>query len=398
MNSTTMLVFRKELIDIFRDRKTIIIGILIPLIIFPVMFGFMGRSMKKTNQSVEDNLKIALVDEGNSSLGKFIRTKNIKPQDATDIEASVKEGKVLVGVVIPKDFEENINKENMTGIRIIYDNSSQQSQMAFSTISGFIVEYSNLVVSERLAKRNIDTVILSPIKPEISTVTKESEGFAKMMLSLLLPLLLVIYSVTGPLAAATDLGAGEKERGTLEPLLTTQASRMSLLWGKFLAITVMGLLTAVASIAGMFIAMKQNDGFFTAGGQQTAAAGIAIEPKALLLIGLVALLTTMVFGALELSISIYARSFKEAQTYLSPLTIIAIIPAYATYMLDAKNIDTFYFHIPLANAVCLIKELIAGIYNPIHMFITIGWTIIYIIGSILFARYMFSREGVIFRT
>jgi sodium transport system permease protein len=401
MNNIIFLVFKKELTDIFRDRKTLIIGILIPLIMFPIMFGVIGKSMSSTTKKVEENLKIAIIDEGNSSLGKSIKAqKNVKLQDTNNSEEDVKSGKVLAALEIPKDFDSYIAKESVTKVKIIYDNSSQQSQMAMSMINSFIEVYSKELVAQRLSTRNIDVSLLTPVRIEMQTATKESEGFGKFMLSLMLPLLLVIYSVTGPLAAATDLGAGEKERGTLEPLLTTQASRMSLLWGKFFAITVMGLMTTVASLIGLYVSMLQKDGMFssTMTGGDGSSSVIAIEPAALLLIGVIAILTTMVFGALELSISIYARSFKEAQTYLSPLTIIAIVPAYATYMLDAKNIDTFYFHIPLANAVCTLKELIAGIYNINHLLITIGWTILYILAALLFARYMFSKEEVIFRT
>lgn len=401
MNNIIFLVFKKELTDIFRDRKTLIIGILIPLIMFPIMFGVIGKSMSSTTKKVEENLKIAIIDEGNSSLGKSIKAqKNVKLQDTNNSEEDVKSGKVLAALEIPKDFDSYIAKESVTKVKIIYDNSSQQSQMAMSMINSFIEVYSKELVAQRLSTRNIDVSLLTPVRIETQTATKESEGFGKFMLSLMLPLLLVIYSVTGPLAAATDLGAGEKERGTLEPLLTTQASRMSLLWGKFFAITVMGLMTTVASLIGLYVSMLQKDGMFssTMTGGDGSSSVIAIEPVALLLIGVIAILTTMVFGALELSISIYARSFKEAQTYLSPLTIIAIVPAYATYMLDAKNIDTFYFHIPLANAVCTLKELIAGIYNINHLLITIGWTILYILAALLFARYMFSKEAVIFRT
>lgn len=266
---------------------------------------------------------------------------------------------------------------------------------AMKMISGYIDGYSKEIIKERLNKRNINTDILTPVNIETKTSSKENDGESKMMLSLLLPLLLVIYSITGPMAPATDLGAGEKERGTLEPLLTTQAGRLSLLWGKFLAITVMGCLTAAASIGGLMIAMDQNSSMFSSGGSGGA---VNISPITLFLIALVSILITMVFGALELSISIYARSFKEAQTYLSPLTIIAIVPVYATYMLDAKNIETYYFHIPLANCVCLLKEFIMGIYNYTHIGITFAWISVYIIAAILFARFMFSREDVIFRT
>lgn len=391
-NNITSIVFKKELLDIFRDKRTLIIGILIPLIIFPVIFGVMGKSINSNTKSVENNLKIAIKDEGNSSLSKFIRSqKNIKVLDSSNIDEDVKNGKIFLGIEIPKDFEKNIQQEKDININITYDNVSQQSITAMNIINSYVEQYSKAIVKNRLDKRNINSNILNPVTIQSKTSAKEKESQGKFMISLMLPLLLIIYSVTGPLAPATDLGAGEKERGTLEPLLTTQAGRLSLLWGKFLAITVMGVLTTAASLIGLFIAISQKGGLFE-------GASVQLPLKAILLIGLVSVLITMVFGALELSISIYARSFKEAQTYLSPLTIIAFVPAYATYMLDAKTIDPVYFNIPLANAACLIKEFIAGIYNINHMIITFGWIAVYVLIAILFARYMFSREQVIFRT
>lgn len=391
-SKVTFLVFKKELMDTFRDRKTIIISILIPLILFPVLFGVIGKSMDKTEKAVENNLKIAIVEKGQSNLAQFLKSqKNINIIQSNNIEEDVKSGKVLAALYIPENLEEGIAKENTVNINLTYDNSSQQSQMAMAAIKSYIDAYTKGVVAERLAKRNISGDILNPINVELKTSVKESEGFGKYMLSLMLPLMLVIYSVSGPMGAAVDLGAGEKERGTLEPLLTTQAGRMSLLWGKFLAITTLGLITTLASLCGLFIAMRQKGGLFN------GASG-SLSTAAVLLIGLVTLLLTMVFGALELSVSIYARSFKEAQTYISPLMIISFVPTYATYMLDAKNIDTFYFHIPLANAVCLLKEFISGIYNYTHVAITFGWIAFYILASVFFARYMFSREEVIFRT
>ncbi|WDC85510.1 hypothetical protein PL321_09685 [Caloramator sp. mosi_1] len=123
-----------------------------------------------------------------------------------------------------------------------------------------------------------------------------------------------------------------------------------------------------------------------------------ISIGSLVLIGITAVILNMIFAALELAVSIYARSFKEAQTYLSPVTIIGMIVAYGTYMMDVKNVSTVMFNIPLANISLIIKEFIIGIYNPLHITITFAWALIYIVASIMFARYMFSREEVIFRT
>lgn len=391
-SKVSLIVFKKELVDLFRDRKTFILNIVIPIILFPVLFMVMGKSMDKTTKQAEENLKIAIVDSsGSSNLTQFIKSqKNIHIIESSNIDEDVKSGKILAAVEIPENFDKSIEKETAANVKIIYDNSSQSSEIAMGSINSFIDAYSKSVIGQRLAKRNISSEILNPIKIETKTSAKEEEGFGKYMLSLMLPLLLVIYSIAGPMGAAVDLGAGEKERGTLEPLLTTQAGRLSLLWGKFFAITVMGLLSTAASIAGLFIAMKQDGGLF-----QGSAGNLGTTT--IILIGIVTLLLTMVFGALELAISIYARSFKEAQTYISPLMMIAFVPTYATYMLDAKNVESFYFHIPLANVSCLLKEFIAGIYNYSHIGITFAWIFVYIVGSVLFARYMFSREEVIFR-
>jgi sodium transport system permease protein len=96
--------------DLFRDRKTLIIGILIPLLIFPIMFGFMGKGMEKSTKQVTENLKIALVDNGNSSLGTFLKNqKNFNIIDSKNMKKDVQDGKIYVGLVIPEDFENNIN-------------------------------------------------------------------------------------------------------------------------------------------------------------------------------------------------------------------------------------------------------------------------------------------------
>lgn len=388
------IVFNKEIKDLFRDRKTLIIGILIPLLIFPIMFGFMGKGMEKSEKQVTENLKIALVDNGNSSLGAFLKSqKSLNIIDSKDMKKDVQEGKIYVGLVIPEDFENNIKEEKPSEISIMYDDANQTSGMAMSMVTSLINEvYSKEVVKARLDSRNIDASILSPLLIKEEVVDKEKGGEGKLLLGMLLPLMLVLYAMTGPMAAATDLGAGEKERGTLEPLLTTQTNRMSLLFGKLLAITVMGVIGSVASLIGVFLGFKAGGNMF--GGD----VALIIPINTLIMIGVCTILLTMVFGALELSISIYARSFKEAQTYLSPLTIVGIVAGYGTYMMDVKNISIAMLNIPLVNIVIVIKELISGLYNPLHIGIALGWSVVYIAASVLFARYMFSKEEVIFRT
>lgn len=387
------IIFKKELKDLFRDRKTLIVGILLPLVMFPLIYGLMGKSVDSSTKKVTDNLKIAMMDEGNSSLGQFIKSqKNINVIPSSDLKNDVQEGNAYIGIIIPANFDETMAQEKPVDLKMLVDDTSQSSTIAEGIVKSLIDEYTKEIVKSRLAARNIDVSILSPVNVTQEVVSKEKGGFGKFMLSLMLPMFLIMYAVSSPMAAAIDLGAGEKERGTLEPLLTTQVSRMSLLFGKLLAITVMGLIGSVASIIGLLISFRTAPGIF--GGD----AAFVLPPKGLILMGLAVLLITMTFGAIELAVSIYARSFKEAQTYLTPTTIIGMAAGFGVYMIDVKNLGISYFNIPLVNVTLIIKEIINGIYDPVHIAITFAWTFVYIGISLMFVRYMFTKEEVIFRT
>jgi sodium transport system permease protein len=387
------IVFRKELKDLFRDRKTIIVGVLLPLLMFPMIYGLMGKSMESSTKKVAEEVKIVLVDKSESSLGKLLKSqKNISIIDSADPAKDVQDGKAYVAVIISEEFDKKVEGEKVSEVKILIDDTSQSSQMAGNIVNKLIQAYSNEVVKSRLLARDIDVSILDPVSIIEETVAKEKGGLGMFMLSMILPMFLVIYAVSSPMAAAIDLGAGEKERGTLEPLLTTQASRFDLLFGKLLAITVMGIIGSIASIIGLLISIKIAPGVF--GGETT----VIIPTPALILIGVAVILLTLTFGALELAISIYARSFKEAQTYLTPLSIVGMAAGFGVYMVDVKNLGIAYFNIPIVNMTLVIKEFINGIYNPLHMGITFGWSLAYIVIALLFVRYMFSREDVIFRT
>ena len=392
-------VFFKELKDLFRDKKTVLVGIILPLVIFPVIFGIMGKSIDSEKKKVTDNLKISIQDNKNSDIGKFIKSqKGTAVVESSELRKDVMDGKIYLGIIIPDDCEAKMMAGEQGDMKLIYDNSSSSSELALNMVKSSLEAYSKEVVKQRLQAKGIDIKILSPInmQEEVAVKEKESSGRAKLMLSFMLPLFLLIYAMSSPMAAAVDLGAGEKERGTLEPLLTTQVNRIQLLFGKLFAITVMGLLGTIASIIGLIISFKV--GGAAMGGGSGSSAQFLISNKALALIGITTLLLIMMAGALELAISIYARSFKEAQTYLSPVMIVSFIPAYGTYMMDVKTVSTALFNVPLVNAALVLKEFVMEIYNPTHIIITFVWLMVYILLAVLFARYMFSKEEVVFRT
>ena len=389
MSRYTGIVFLKELKDTFRDKKTIISSMLIPIIIFPLLAFAIGLGSSDIEKESKDPVKISVISEGNNTFYDFLKSReDVNIIEKEDPEKALEKLDIRAIVKIKEDFDKKIESGENPEIEIIYDESSQKSDMARSRMMEIISIYSQGIVAKRLNDAGIDLRILEPVDIKTVSVVKEG-GMGVMMMSMLLPLMLVLWSAVGGIAAATDLGAGEKERQTLEPLLTTKASRTSILMGKYFAVVVAGVIGTLASLIGFLIASRINPDF-VGEGASISVVGIGI-------ISLVCLLLAFAFASIELTISFYARNFKEAQTYLSPITIVLMVPVYLTMFVDGKAVPEYYFHIPILNTIGVIKEVIVSVYNYKHILITVVWSIIYIIVFLLLTVKMFEKEQVIFR-
>lgn len=391
MRGYTWIVFKKELMDTFRDRKTIITSILIPILIFPILTFVMGIAMQGLFDDVESHVPIAIIGE-KSGVAEFLKETGIveiKPEE--DPMTALKDLDVFVVVEIPVGFNETLKLKNMADIVLHYDESSQKSTMALGTVQGLITQFQQEVVRQRLIDLGMDPGIVTAVKTESRALAAGESGnpIGAMLYMMLLPLMLTMWSAVGGIPAATDLGAGEKERQTLEPLLATRASRSQILFGKYFAVVIASVMGMLASLLGFLLATILNPSVLASGG--------ILPLKSALVISVACLGLNFTFSAFELAISFYARNFKEAQTYLSPVTILVMIPAYFTLYLDGKLIPESYFHIPIINTIAIIKEALARIYDPRHLLIVGIWLCVYIGSALLFTRRMFNRESVIFR-
>lgn len=384
-----MIVLKKELKDTFRDKKTIFSSIIIPILIFPIMAFALGFA---TNDIINDDQKpidIALISNGETKLEEFFKESGqVNIVNTDDPDKALEELTIRAIVKVEPGFDSKIESGTMGNVEVIYDQSSQKSDMGTSRLTYLIESYSQAITNERLKAIGVDLEALKAVSITSTSVSKDG-GMGLMIFSMIFPMLITIYSAISGLATATDLGAGEKERQTLEPLLTTQASRLSILGGKFFAVFISGIIGTVASLIGFFIASKMNPDFL--------GTGVSLPLTPILVIGLFCAGLNLIFSGLELTISFYARNFKEAQTYLAPLSVILLIPAYMTMYLDGKAVPEVYFHIPIINTIAIIKEALVQIIDPVHILIVLGWTLAYIVGSLLLTVNMFKKESVIFR-
>lgn len=393
--SNFLTVLKKELIDIVRDKKTLVFTLILPILIYPLMFKFMSSSMEKAQTDVEKEINIYIDGDTDSTMAKVITSlENVKLPEVDSPTEALKSGDIQLIINIPENFDENISAGKNDTINLLIDEESNKSMIASSMVSQAYENYKNTIVEQRLTASGVDPSVLKPfdvnVKSGINTDNEDVNPAASILLTMI-PTLIVILMVSSTVGMAADLGAGEKERFTFEPLLSTSAKRYSLLWGKVTALCTVSFIALIANLSAMVFSMQKFMNFGEGKVQ------FNLTPQTIIGMLLMGCLVLVTLAALQISVSIYARSTKEANSYLAAITMPTMILSFLPYMMDAKGINPAFFNIPITNAICLMKEFTVGIFDLKHIALVAGWHIVYIVASIMFAKFMFSKEEVIFR-
>ena len=395
------LVFSKELKELLRDRKTLFFMIALPLLIFPLIFGGIAFMTKQAIEKAESKvLNYAIVGaefapQISQALQQPDRFNLVDIAAAQDYSKLIRDGVVDFVLSIPADYHTDVLQHgqstvklylNDAGLNLVYQRVSEiingQSQQAQQEA------FANLGLSEQQQQALLEPLILE----KINTADQREDWGEKI--GGMLPYLLFILCLQGAMAPATDLGAGEKERGTLETLLISPIERNKIVLGKFLTIGFAGTFTAlitVASMAGWGIVLSQGMALkFVADfmGQ------IGLIDFVLIFLMLVPVVS--IFAAVLLSISIYARSFKEAQSYMVPLVFLVIVPVVLA-LLPGVELKGGWAWVPLTNVALAMKELVKGTMDYYQLIAIFGSTVAIAGGILAFCVYWFKQEKVLFR-
>ncbi len=269
-------------------------------------------------------------------------------------------------------------------IHITYDNTSQYSSAAVSVIHGIVT---NCYTDDISRERPSDTVVIYR-----ETLVDARKGSGILMLQMLMPVLIFIFSATAPMAVAADLFAGEKERGTLEHLLAVPVTGAELLAGKYCAAICAGIIGVASFMGGIIISYYISPEVFGAEGIT-----FSVSAPAVAVVIIFSLLVLMTFTSAEFAVSIFSRSAREAQILFIPVIIIAMALGQFVSMIDVKRISAVFRHIPMINSGLVIKELIAGIYSWNFIVISAFWCIFLTLLFLSFSRNMLIREKYVFR-
>ena len=388
MFKQAIAVFIKEMKCILRDKRTFIFGLLLPLILVPTMLLIGDFSISGLQKNGIDHATIAMNDKNNSFYSFLSEQDSITIVDVKNYQKSLDSGEISAYIIVDKDLDEKIIKHENFDLDIKYGESSINSVSTLPIIKQYESTYRYL--AERCTLDNTDTLrrnfhIKVPL--DNTAVNMPTIDTSSLYFSMLVPMTLVIYCCMGSAGTASELSAGEKERGTLEPLLSTSANRTGIIIGKLFATTAMGVTSGLCTAVGLW-------GYLIISG---GAAKNHISALGMILLLLTTVFASMFFASINLLIGVYAKSYKEAQTYMMPLSLLCVIPSMFSYTLEASKIGIIELCIPMYNVVCIIKEILVGTFNVAHILIVLLWLTMYTSVMLYMIIKLFKKESVLFR-
>lgn len=375
------VVLKKELLDCFRDKRSIVMMIL-PLLIFPLLLTFYNEQIESADESLAEQLVLATNDEAEiEEVTNFLTINDIKVEivKTDDAATDLKAGKI--SLILDKD-------EN--GYHIIYDQNSIKSTKAINIVGSAIEANKTAQIYAVLNLYGESTEFLSDYNYTFEDVTASSEDGGNSLISILGPMLIVMFVATGGAGIALDLFCGEKERGSLEGILATQINRKPLYLAKTITVFIFVCFSALISVGGYIISFVLNDEVM---GASTKGIGLSTTQTLLFLLvtGIFAFFTAAIISMLSLS----AKSVKEGSLRINLFTLIPTVVGGASMYMETGNVSVATNFIPIINVINILKAIFINAVNTTHLLITVLSTAIYGVVFLLVGYWLINSEKVL---
>ncbi len=390
-------IFFKELLDTFRDRRTLIAMVGVPVILYPALFILATQAtLIQQSRMEKTRAKVAVTGEDASQIVGWLEAEEkieVTPSDEplADLEA----GKLDAVVTVPAGVAEALEAGGTAEIEIAYDAAEVVSRKASDRLEEVLRKARDALIAERIENEGLADTFAKPLKLTWENVAPPSKATGSI-LGTILPLLMVVMLGVGAFYPAVDLTAGEKERGTFETLLSTPTSKMEIVFGKFFAVFTLSMLTGLLNLASMIATLlfQLTQIMDATEGTDFALDITDIPPQTFAAILLVLIPLSLFISAMMMSVALLARSFKEAQNYVTPFFMALIIPASIVAIPGVELTPGTQF-IPVGNVSLLFRDLMMGKATLDEVFIVFLVTTVYALIALVIATWMFQREDVI---
>ncbi len=387
------IVYKKELLEAVRDRRTLLSTILIPLLLFPALGVGIGYATAEVfGEAKREPSKIIVLGGADSPdiLAGLHSAKDLQIVPAVPNYVDlISNKKIRAAIDIPPGFQAAVARGENPLVKIYIFTGDLKSSCGATRIEKFFTEYRDEMVRSRLASAKLPESLMKLFETKQKNVVPVYGGF--------IPYLVILMCLTGAMYPAMDLTAGEKERGTMETILSSPARRRDLVFGKFLLILTASLATAALSVLSMGTSFSFLSRFSASQQNGEGLAVLTVHPGTVFAIFILALPVAVLFSAVLMTIALFAKSYKEAQSYLTPMTMVVILPAISA-VLPGVELTPKLALVPIVNVSLLCKELVAGTYHWNFIALIFFSTSVYAAIALFIAVKMFQRESVLFRS
>ena len=391
-------IAKKEVIEFARDWRTIMAIIVIPILMFPLLF-IMFPLLLESEAAELDSLKVDVVIQSNGIPDELLNEIN-----STSISLTFEALSSNSTLAVPGDDIDRLRslstdailrieqREDIWYYAIIHISTSESSNEARSRLIQSLTEWEQNETQRRITDQGLDAEsTLNPLRwdGEVSAGDVATQGEqAGMVLSLFIPLVLAVWTFSSAIQPSIDMTAGERERGTLEALLSLPCSRNELLIGKWLG---------VATITGVGVVLQICGLLFAIGYLATSSViGVPqLSLNAVLLIAVSIMLFAIMVVALELAIAMRSHSVKEAGSILGPAIILIVFPALFTQVINLDGVESFWFAVPVVNILLALRELLMDRVIIEHIAVWFSTSVLYAVLAAYYAAKQFSREDIV---
>jgi sodium transport system permease protein len=393
-------IYAKELRDSLRDRRTLLSTIIIPTFVMPALVLGVSRLASAVVSQARQEIPRIMVIGGADSPGiraELEKSGKFRVEKASaDWKALISEKRVRAAAEIPEGFERALSTGSAPTITLYDYQGELKSGLAVDQLRDFFIELRERTSAKLLNDRGLPASVARPFEVMEANVAPP-EKVGGNLLGGILPYIIITLCFMGAMTPAMDLTAGEKERGTMETLLCCPAARADIVLGKFFMALTGSLVAVACSLFSMGVTLAAVGA--SLGGRPGAPAGFAPTIDPLGILGVMALVipVAVLFSAILLAVSLFAKSMKEAQSYAAPMIFIVILPAIVG-MLPGIELNLGLALVPILNISLVCKEMLSGVWHWGYIGVIFGSTAVYAVAALALAVRMFNREDVIFRT
>jgi sodium transport system permease protein len=384
-------IYFKELLDILRDRRTLISMVIVPIVVIPAILQLMTFMVKRVQTQADAEAK---------SLGVVVQTampgvkEAVEKAGFTVVEKSDPRQAIL-DKQLAAAVQEKAGPGGVPQLELIVDRSNPTSDSAASKIQVALNEVRDVRIKQELQKAGVPPTILTPFLVKRENIASERK-MAGVVWGSMLGYMLLLLMFTGGMYPVIDMTAGEKERKTLEAFLASPATRQEIVLGKTLTAMTAILMTAMLTLGSLVFSLKRAQ--FGPNKEMQALMGtVPLDTTAIVQIALCLIPLAIFAASIMMAIAVFARSFKEGQSYLTPLAMLVVFPALMGG-LPGVTLNPTMALVPIFNTSLAIRGVLLGDISLTNVMITVAANIVYAAIAMFIATKVFERESVLFRS